>query len=253
MSVRTERRGPVTVVTIDRPEASNALDAAVLTGLSTAFAAAEADDDVAVVVLTGAGDRAFCAGLDLRAFSEGADPVGTAGRGGLSVFRHRIAKPLVAAVNGHAVAGGFELLLRCDLVVAAEHAELGLPEVQRGLVGAYGMWVLPRRVPVQTALEIGLTGDRITAARAFELGIVNRVVAKGTELDAAVTLALRIAAHGPLAVRLTKQVAYASEDARARDTWAIIHEVTEQATTSDDAREGAAAFVEKRAPRWTGH
>ena len=252
MSVIVERRGPVLVVTIDRPEVSNALNRGVLDGIGAALVAADADPAVGAVVLTGTGDRAFCAGLDLAAFAGDGVPL-EGGDGGFPVFRRRFATPLIAAANGHAVAGGFELLLRCDLVVAAEHAEFGLPEVARGLVAGYGVSALPRRIPVQTALELALVGNRITAARAHELGLVNRVVPSGTAVDAAVELAAQIAANGPLAVRLTKALAYADEDLRSAQTWDRIGEATQVALASDDAKEGAAAFVEKRAPRWTGH
>ena len=252
MNVLVDRRGPALVITINRPEASNALNREVLDGIGDALLAADADDTIAAVVLTGAGDRAFCAGLDLRAFANDEKPL-EGGDGGFSVFRRRFDTPLIAAANGHAVAGGFELLLRCDLVVAAEHAEFGLPEVARGLVAGYGVSALPRRIPVQTALELALVGNRITAARAHELGLVNRVVPSGTAVDAAVELAAQIAANGSLAVRLTKALAYADEDLRSAQTWDRIGEATQVALASDDAKEGAAAFVEKRAPRWTGH
>ncbi len=251
MSVIVERRGPVLVVTIDRPEVSNALNREVLDGIGDALVAADADPAVGAVVLTGAGDRAFCAGLDLAAFAGDGVPL-EGGDGGFPVFRRRFATPLIAAANGHAVAGGFELLLRCDLVVAAEHAEFGLPEVARGLVAGYGVSALPRRVPVQVALELALVGNRITAARAHELGLVNRVVPTGQALATAVALGEQVAANGPIALRLTKELAYADEDDRAAAMWERITATVAVALASDDAREGARAFVEKRPPTWTG-
>ena len=211
------------------------------------------------MVLTGAGDRVFCAGLDLRAFSSGEmeindDKDAQSDLGGFSrLFRERYPKPLIAAANGHVVAGGFELLLRCDLVVAAEHAEFGLPEVKRGLVAGAGVTILPRRIPMAMVLELGLLGTRITAQRAAELGLVNRVVPKGEALNGALELAAQIAQNGPLAVRLSKQLAYASEDGSAGDIWSQIDTVTRTVMSSDDAKEGALAFVEKRSPNWTGH
>jgi enoyl-CoA hydratase len=226
VSVLVERRGPVLVVTIDRPEVSNALNRAVLDGIGDALVAAEADPAVGAVVLTGAGDRAFCAGLDLAAFAGDGVPL-EGGEGGFSVFRRRFDTPLIAAANGHAVAGGFELLLRVS--------------------------ALPRRVPVQVALELALVANRITAARAHELGLVNRVVPTGHALDTAVALGEQVAANGPLALRLTKELAYADEDERAAAMWERITATVAVALASDDAREGARAFVEKRPPTWTGH
>lgn len=254
MEILTEQRGAVTVVTINRPEASNSLSPGVLEGIGTALDAAAADDAVAAVVITGAGDRVFCAGLDLRAFSSGEIEMNEdKARGFSRLFRERYPKPLIAAANGHVVAGGFELLLRCDLVVAAEHAEFGLPEVKRGLVAGAGVTILPRRIPMAMVLELGLLGTRITAQRAAELGLVNRVVPKGEALNGALELAALIAENGPLAVRLSKQLAYASEDASAGDIWSQIDEVTRTVMSSADAKEGATAFVEKRTPNWTGH
>jgi len=251
--VVVDRHGPVTVVTINRPEASNALSPGVIKGIAAALDASAEDDSVAAVVLTGAGERAFCAGLDLRAFADDAMDMEDPATGGFHrLFRTRYPKPLIAAANGHVVAGGFEVLLRCDLVVAAEHVEFGLPEVRRGLVAGAGVTILPRRIPMAVVLELGLVGARITAQRAYELGLVNRIVAKGEALAGALELASQIAANGPLAVRLTKQLAYASEDASAAELWAQIEEVTATVMRSEDAKEGARAFVEKRPPRWTG-
>jgi enoyl-CoA hydratase len=253
VSVLVEHRGPVTIVTFNRPEASNALDPATMIGLGDALDTAAADDDVKVVILTGAGDRVFCAGLDLRAFAEGGVEISDEVTAGFRrLFRSRYPKPLIAAANGTVVAGGFEVLLRCDLVVAAEHIEFGLPEVQRGLVAGAGVTILPRRIPMPVVLELGLVGSRISAQRALELGLVNRVVPRGEAVAEALVLAEAIAANGPLAVRLTKQLAYAQEDEVSPELWTKIDEVTQTVMSSDDAKEGARAFVEKRAPNWTG-
>jgi enoyl-CoA hydratase len=222
-------------------------------GLGDALDTAAADDDVKVVILTGAGDRVFCAGLDLRAFAEGGVEISDEVTAGFRrLFRSRYPKPLIAAANGTVVAGGFEVLLRCDLVVAAEHIEFGLPEVQRGLVAGAGVTILPRRIPMPVVLELGLVGSRISAQRALELGLVNRVVPRGEAVAEALVLAEAIAANGPLAVRLTKQLAYAQEDEVSPELWAKIDEVTQTVMSSDDAKEGARAFVEKRPPNWTG-
>jgi len=253
LSVLVDRRGSVSVVTINRPEASNALNPEVVVGLGRALDDAAADDGITAVVLTGTGDRAFCAGLDLRAFAtDRVNLMETDSQGFHRFFRERHPKPLIAAANGHAVAGGFEVLLRCDLVVACEHVELGLPEVKRGLVAAAGATMLPRRIAMQTALEIALTGSRITAQRAYELGLVNRIVPRGQAVDGALELAALIAENGPLAVRLTKQLAYAQEDDVGPGTWTRIEAATQAAMRSADAVEGARAFVEKRRPNWTG-
>jgi enoyl-CoA hydratase len=247
MSVQQRRQGNVLVVTINRPEQRNAFDAATIMGLGEAFSDAEGDDGVRCIVLTGAGDRAFCAGMDLKAFAAGKmalDP----GRPGLEIFTRRIyPKPVIAAVNGAAVAGGFELMMACDLVVAADHAMLGIAEVKRGLIAAGGGTRLPRRIPIAIALEMGLTGDLIDARRAFELGLVNRVVPRERVLDEALALASRVAANGPLALTVTKQLM--REEIGVGD-WEHIRDVVAPVFASEDAREGASAFAEKRAPRW---
>ncbi|MBW8482633.1 enoyl-CoA hydratase-related protein [Actinomadura parmotrematis] len=236
--VRAERDGAVLVLTLDRPAARNALDPALMGGLSEALRAADADPGVRAIVLTGAG-TVFCAGLDLKAFAAGGDIRG------LVWFYHRgTATPVVAALNGHALGGGFELALACDLAVAAEGAELAMTEVRRGLFASGGGTTLPARIPMALALEMGLTGDRVTAARALDMGLVNRVVPPGEVLGEACALAARIAANGPLGVAMTKRLM------RER-RWGSRAEVDE-VFTSADAREGARAFAERRPPVWTG-
>jgi enoyl-CoA hydratase len=236
----THRDGHVLVATMNRPEARNALNTALKEELSATLRSADADPDVRVTVLTGAGP-VFCAGMDLKEFARGA--------GGRSdqlawFYREGIAKPVIAALNGPALAGGFELMLACDLVVAAEEAKLGIPEVRRGLFAAGGGTTLAARMPMAVALELGLTGDPVTAARACELGLVNLVVPAGQLLAGALAMAQRIAANAPLSVAVTKKLM------RER-RWGDRAE-TETVFRSADAIEGATAFAERRPPAWTG-
>jgi enoyl-CoA hydratase len=249
--VLVERRGGVQVITINRPEAKNAINGAVAAGIAAAVDELDASDELWVGVLTGAGGT-FSAGMDLKAFLRGEVPT-IEGRGLGGITERPPRKPLIGAVEGWAVAGGFELLLACDLVVAAETAKFGVPEVKRGLVaGAGAAMLLPRRIPQAIALEMLLTGDPITAARAAELGLVNRVTAEGGALDGAVELAGAIVGNGPLAVAVTKQIARDSADWSAEEMWAKQGEVMMPVFVSQDATEGATAFAEKRPPRWTG-
>lgn len=249
--VLVEARDDVLVITLNRPRAKNAVDNALARGLADALDRLDAEDDLRVGVLTGAGGT-FCAGMDLKAFLHGEVPfVEGRGFGGLTQRPPR--KPLVAAVEGWAVAGGFELVLACDLVVAAETAHLGVPEVKRALVAAAGAaLLLPQRVPQAIALEMLLTGEPITAQRAAELGLVNRVVPEGGALDAAIELARAVAANGPLAVAVTKQVARSAPDWTFEEGWDRQAELTEAVFSSHDAVEGATAFAEKRPPVWQG-
>ena len=246
MTVHSRTEGNTLVVTLDRPEAGNALDPATGSELTAIFANAADDDDVRAIVLTGAGEKIFCAGMDLKAFASGADlsPL----IGGINALR-TCAKPLIAAVNGAALAGGFEVMMHCDLVVAAEHARFGLPEVKRGLVAGGGGTRLPSRIPLAIALEIGLTGDAIDAHRALALGLINAVVPAADVMPEALALAARIAANGPLAVRVTKQLMRA-EIGTGDD--AAVSAAVGPVFASADAREGAVAFAEKRQPVWSG-
>lgn len=247
------RVGRVEVLTLNRPEVRNALSPALLGALQRTLDALADDDEVGAVVLTGAGDRAFCAGMDLKAFGSGED-MGSGGfrvEPGDPVLPWDYPKPLVAAVNGAAVAGGFEIVLAYDLVVASADAKFGLAEVRRGLIAAGGGTSLATRIPLIAALEITLLGENITAQRAFELGLVNRVVAQADVLDTALDLAERLANNGPLALKMTKLLVRGAVDhgpERGRPTKEQIEEIF----SSADAREGALAFVEKREPRWTG-
>lgn len=248
-----ERRGAVLVARLNRPEARNALTPSLIRALGAALVAAEDDPGVRAAVLTGTGDRAFCAGMDLRAFAAGdADP----GRGPEALAFHRLIRgeisvPLVGAANATAVAGGFELLLGCDLIVVAEGAMLGLPEVKRGLFAAGGGTFLGTRIPLSVALELALTGDTIDAARALDLGLANAVVPADRVLAAALDYAERIAANGPLGVRATKELVRRGV-ADPAAAWDRLAELQREVFGSEDAREGAIAFVEKRPPVWTG-
>ena len=250
-----EQRGAVLILRLNRPEARNAFNPELMGELGLGLADAEADPAVRAVVLTGTGDRAFSAGMDLRAFAQGGSDPTPEQQAGMATFgrftQGEIGVPVVGAAQATAVAGGFELLLGCDVVVASDQARFGLPEVKRALFAAGGGVFLSQRIPLAVALELTLTGDRIDATRAAELGLVNRVVPAAEVLDTAVALAERIAANGPLAVKATKQVVRASADdvtaAKARQAeWQPV------VFGSDDAREGAAAFIEKRDPHWTG-
>ena len=248
MTVDFEQLGAVTVVTINRPERRNALDPATMSGIGRALVEAENDDAVRCVVLTGVGDKAFCAGMDLRAFAEGGISLDELPTPGLDVLVERLyPKPVIAAINGAALAGGFEIMLACDLVVAADHAVFGIPEVKRGLVAAGGGTRLPRRVPLAVALELGLTGASIDAARARELGLVNHVVPADGLREAALELAQAIADNGPLAVAATKELMWAEA---AGMSLAAVGARSRKVFESEDAREGALAFAERRAPVW---
>ncbi|MFE9924531.1 crotonase/enoyl-CoA hydratase family protein [Streptomyces sp. NPDC005774] len=249
--VLVERRGAVQVITINRPSVKNALDARVAAGVAAAVDELDESGGLRVGVLTGAGGT-FSAGMDLKAWLKGETPA-IEGRGlcGISVTPPR--KPLIAAVEGWALAGGFELLLACDLVVAARTARLGVPEVKRSLVARAGAALhLPRRIPFAVALELLLTGEPIDAVRAAEVGLVNRLTGEGGALDGALELAGTIAANGPLAVAATKQIARATADWTLEEGWARQVEISAPVFASQDAREGAAAFAEKRPPVWKG-
>jgi enoyl-CoA hydratase len=250
-AVRVERRGAVQVITIDRPEARNALDAAVARGIADAVDELDGSAELRAGVLTGAGGT-FSAGMDLKAFLRGETPV-IDGRGLCGITMAPPRKPLVAAVEGWALAGGFELVLACDLVVAGRTARFGVPEVQRSLVAAAGgALLLAQRIPRAVALEMLLTGEPVDADRAAAVGLVNRVVDAGAALDAAVDLADAIAANGPLAVAATKQIVLAAPGWPEAERWARQDALTRPVFESEDALEGAAAFAERRPPRWRG-
>ena len=237
------------VLRLNRPDARNALTPALITALGDALAAAESDSTTRAVVLTGTGERAFCAGMDLASFASG-ETLEDASKL-MRFLQGETTIPVVGAANGTAVAGGFELLLACDVVVASSRARVALPEVKRGLVAAGGGTFLGTRIPLAVALELALTGDPVDAERARALGLVNDVVEPADVLDAALALAARIAANGPLAVRATKElVRLATSDAPG--AWARLAEWQPRIFASDDAKEGATAFLEKRDPVWRG-
>jgi enoyl-CoA hydratase len=246
MSVLIENRDGALLLTINRPEAGNALNPAVGQGFVDALSDAATDPGVRSIIVTGAGDRVFCAGMDLKAFAAGED-MAAVGEG-LALLAD-CPKPVIAAVNGSAVAGGLEVMMRADLVVAAEHAKFGIPEVKRGLVAAGGGTRLPTRIPLQVALEMGLTGETISAQRALELGLINRVVPAADVLSTALALAALINANGPLAVQATKRLMREEIGLGNPDH---VREVVAPVFASDDAREGATAFAEKRTPNWKG-
>jgi enoyl-CoA hydratase len=265
MILERRREGMVEVLTLNRPDQGNALSPELIAALGAALDESAVDDAVRAVVLTAAGDRIFCGGMDLRAFGESrsaedgagssspaeAAPARAPGSGISGIFEGTYPKPVVAAVNGAAVGGGFELVLGSDLVVAAEHARFGLPEVKRGLYPAGMGTLLAARIPLPLALELGLTGELIGAPRALELGLINRVVPAGDLLDAALERAGAICANGPIAVRVIKKLMRGTVE-RGPDAGRASPELQAEVFGSEDAKEGALAFVEKRTPRWTG-
>lgn len=254
MSVLLRRReGSVEILTLNRPQQRNALTPELMEALSSAFQEALDAPDVRVVVLTGAGDKAFCAGMDLKAFSAG----GSTGLAGSTehfdaFIEGRFAKPVIAAVNATALAGGFELMLSCDLAVVSREARFGLPEVKYGLFAAGGGVLLPARIPLALALELGLTGDSIDAERALALGLANRLVEPQAVLATALQLAERIAANAPLALTTTKQLMRACVEQGASVVRAQMPEAIKRIFASEDAHEGAQAFIERRPPCWRG-
>ena len=239
------------ILRLNRPQARNAMTGTMARAIAAAIDAFEASDEWQVAIITGAGGH-FCAGMDLKAFTRGElpwDPV--RGFGGLT--EKPPAKPIIAAVEGYAVAGGFELVLACDLVVAAENAQFGLPEVRRGLVAsAGGLMRLPKRLPYFLAMEMALMGDLLPAERAWSQGLINRLVKPGQALDEALSLALRIAEKAPLAMRTSKQIVIESASWPASEMFGRQAPFADPVGRSEDAQEGAAAFAEKRSPVWRG-
>ena len=243
--------GEVLVVTITRPEKRNAVNRDVAQGIADAMELLDDDGDVRAAVLTGAGGH-FSAGMDLRAFATGERPH-VEGRGFGGLVERPPRKPLIAAVEGYALAGGLELALACDLIVAARDARFGLPEVRRGLVpAAGGLLRLPALIPRGAALELVLTGEPISGERAFELGLVTRMTEPGGALGAAIELATAIAAGAPLATAAAKRIMLESPGWPPAEAWARQREIADPVIGSQDAREGARAFAEKRAPSWQG-
>jgi enoyl-CoA hydratase len=249
--VLVEAADGIAVITVNRPQARNAVNRAVALQIAAALDDLDARPDVNALVITGAGGT-FSAGMDLKAFAAGEVPTAE-GRGFGGITERPPAKPVIAAVEGYALAGGFELALACDLIVASEEATFGLPEVTRGLVaGAGGLLRLPARIPYHIAMEIALTGDRFPAARLHAAGLVNRLVAPGLALAEARTLAARIARNAPLALAATKRIVMESADWPSTEAFARQGEIAGPVFLSADAMEGAVAFAEKRAPVWRG-
>ena len=246
----TREEDGILIITINRPEAKNAMNKAAAEGIAAALDKLDSDDNLRVAILTGA-EGTFCSGMDLKGFLRGESP-SIPGRGFGGITEKGPVKPLIAAVEGYALAGGLELMIACDMVVANSGAKFGIPEAKRGLAaGAGGLMRLPDQIPHKVAMELALTGDFIDASRAYELGLVNRVT-DGSALDGALELAAAINANGPLAVRVSKQIIEESRGWSHDERWQEQSKLLPQVFTSEDAREGSLAFAEKRAPNWKG-
>jgi enoyl-CoA hydratase len=245
--VLSEVRGRVLLVTLNRPQARNAVDRALGDALVAAVARLDEDADLSLGVLTGAG-KGFSAGMDLKAFAKEGPPAGFG-----KFLEKSSAKPLIAAVEGFALAGGLEIALACDLIVAARDVRLGIPEAKRGLFAAGGaMLRLPRRIGLGKAMELALTADPISAGEAAEIGLVDRVAEPGQALAAALELAERIAQNAPLSLALSKKLLREMQGRTEAEFWAFQAADAGKVFASQDAREGAVAFAEKRAPVWKG-
>ena len=249
--VLTEERSGVLVITINRPQAKNAVTLAVSEGVAAALDELDARDDLTVAIITGAGGT-FCAGMDLKVFLEGERP-SIPGRGFAGITERPPRKPVIAAVEGYALAGGCEVAIACDVVVAAHGSRFGIPEVKRGLVAAAGgLQRLPQRIPRNVAMELALTGDMVPAQRLHDLGLVNHLTEDGGALAGAHELAGRIAANGPLAVAASKQIMVESAGWSDEERGQRQIEIAEPVLASQDAKEGARAFAEKRPAQWQG-
>ena len=250
-AVIVEQRDAVLLITLNRPDARNAVNGAVAEGIGRALDRLDSEEGLSLGVITGAG-KGFSAGMDLKAFVTGERPY-YGERGFAGIVQKPPQKPLIAAIEGFAVAGGFEIALACDLIVAARGARLGIPEVKRSLVAAGGALLrLPRRIPYHLAMELALTGDPIDAERAHAIGLVNRLSEPGGALDAALELAAAIAKNGPLALAASKRIIVESPTWPAEEQWHRQGEISGPVFASEDAREGAQAFAEKRDPVWKG-
>ena len=249
--VLTERRGNVLLITLNRPEVRNAVNAALAEGVGNALEELDADDGVSVGVLTGAGGF-FCAGMDLGAFVNG-ESSWFGDRGFAGITQRSARKPLIAAIEGFAVAGGLEIALACDLIVAVRGAKMGIPEAKRSIIaGAGALLRLPRRMPYHLVMELALTGDPFPADRFYELGVVNRLVEPGAAVDAALELAAQLSKNGPLALMASKQILEEQFDWSSAEMWEKQAAIAGPVFTSEDAKEGASAFKEKREPVWKG-
>jgi enoyl-CoA hydratase len=249
--VLTERRGNSLLITLNRPEVRNAVNAALAAGVAGALDELDGDDALSVGVLTGAGGF-FCAGMDLGAFVSGESPY-FGDRGFAGIAKRAARKPLIAAIEGFAVAGGMEIALACDLIVAARGAKMGIPEAKRSLVAAGGALLrLPQRMPYHVVMELALTGDPLLAERFHELGLVNRLAEPGSAVEDALELAARLAGNGPLALAASKRILQEQFDWSSADMWEKQSAIVGPVFVSEDAREGSSAFKEKRQPVWKG-
>jgi enoyl-CoA hydratase len=247
--VLTERRGNVLVITLNRPEVRNAVNKGLAEGVAAALDELDADDGLTAAIVTGTGGY-FCAGMDLGAFAKGESPW-IEGRGFAGITQRASAKPVIAAIEGFAVAGGLEIALSCDLIVAAKGAKMGIPEAKRSLVAAAGgLLRLPRRMPYHAVMELALTGDPMPAERFHDFGVVNRLAEPGEALDVALGLAGQLAKNGPLALIASKRIIEEQVDWSLEEMWQKQGEIAGPVLTSEDAREGAIAFKERRDPVW---
>jgi enoyl-CoA hydratase len=250
-AVLTERRENVLLITINRPEVRNAVNAAVAEGIAGALDQLDGDEQLSVGILTGAGGY-FCAGMDLGAFVKGESPY-FGDRGFAGIAQRASRKPLIAAIEGFAVAGGMEIALACDLIVAAKGAKLGIPEAKRSLVAAGGALLrLPRRMPYHVVMELALTGDPLPAERFHEFGVVNRIAEPGGAVDVALELAASVAKNAPLALIASKRILQEQYDWSTAEMWEKQGAISGPVFASDDAKEGASAFKERRDPVWKG-
>jgi enoyl-CoA hydratase len=250
-AVVSERRASVLLITINRPEMRNAVNGAVAEGIAGALERLDADDELTVGVLTGAGGY-FSAGMDLGAFVKGESPW-FGDRGFAGIAQRSARKPLIAAIEGFALAGGMEVALACDLIVAAKGAKMGIPEAKRSLVAAGGALLrLPRRMPYHVVMELALTGDWMPAERFYDFGVVNRLAEPGAAVDVAMDLAAQLAKSGPLALIGSKRILQEQFDWSSDEMWQKQAEITGPVMASEDAKEGANAFKEKREPVWRG-
>jgi enoyl-CoA hydratase len=249
--VLTERRGNVLLITLNRPQVRNAVNAALAEGVASTLEELDGDDGLSVGVLTGTGGF-FSAGMDLGAFVRG-ESAWFGDRGFAGITQRASRKPLIAAIEGFALAGGLEIALSCDLIVAAKGAKMGIPEAKRSIVAAGGALLrLPRRMPYHLVMELALTGDPLPAERFHELGAVNRLAEPGSAVDVALELAAQLSKNGPLALIASKQILQEQFDWSSDEMWEKQGAITAPVFTSEDAREGSSAFKEKREPVWRG-
>ena len=245
------RKDGIMTLTMNRPQARNAMNANMAQLIANALDELDASNDLHVGILTGGGGT-FCSGMDLKGFLKGELPT-VKGRGFGGITEKGPVKPLIAACEGYALAGGFELAISCDLIVAATTAQFGIPEVKRGLVaGAGGLIKAPDQITPRLAMELALTGEPISAQRAYDIGLINRLTDEGGAIAGAQELASKIVVNGPLAVRISKQIIQEYAAWPHAERWNMQAKATQGVFQSEDAREGAAAFAEKRPPNWKG-